>query len=134
MNLGNKNENMLWVVLLYLVCILLHNVGASQEILDKLQTYQSDLSKDIDKLFQLFDLPHVKKTRMGIIHNIFRIFGTDHKINSEELEFIYIMAKKLGATKEQVQQIQNLYEEEDIIILSFFNKNLLYLRIVFAYC
>ncbi len=125
---------MLWVVLLYLVCILLHNVGASQEILDKLQTYQSDLSKDIDKLFQLFDLPHVKKTRMGIIHNIFRIFGTDHKINSEELEFIYIMAKKLGATKEQVQQIQNLYEEEDIIILSFFNKNLLYLRIVFAYC
>jgi len=57
----NKNENMLWVVLLYLVCILLDNVGALQEILDKLQTYQSDLSKDIDKLFQIFDLPHVKK-------------------------------------------------------------------------
>ncbi len=65
MNLGNKNENMLWVVLLYLVCILLDNVGALQEILDKLQTYQSDLSKDIDKLFQIFDLPHVKKNSNG---------------------------------------------------------------------
>ncbi len=80
--------------------ILLCTVGATQDILDKFQTYQADMNN----LFQNLDVPHVKKIRM---------LDTDRQIRSEEMKAIYIRAKKLDVTEEQVQEIQNLYEEEE---------------------
>jgi len=81
--------------------------------LDELQVYQPNTSGDMNKLFENFDRPHVKKTRMGILYNLFRMLGVDHKIHPEELDVIHRMAEKSGITKEQVQQIQDLYEEEE---------------------
>jgi uncharacterized tellurite resistance protein B-like protein len=85
-------------------------VGATQDILDKFQTYQADMNN----LFQNLDVPHVKKIRMSIIYNLFRMLNTDRQIRSEEMKAIYIRAKKLDVTEEQVQEIQNLYEEEEL--------------------
>lgn len=93
----------------------MNDIGASQEMLDKLQIYQPDPIQDINKTFQNTDLPHVQKTRMGIIYNLFRVLGTDHEIHPKQLENIRIIANKFGVTEEQVQQIQNLYEEEKIL-------------------
>ncbi len=80
--------------------ILLCTVGATHEILHKFQTYQADMNN----LFQNLDVPHVKKIRM---------LDTDRQIRSEEMKAIYIRAKKLDVTEEHVQEIQNLYEEEE---------------------
>lgn len=49
---------------------------------------------------------------MGIIYNVFRILGVKHKIHPEQVDAIYSVGKKLGATEEQIQQIQNIHEEE----------------------
>lgn len=92
--------------------VYIHYLGATQEVLDKLQTYQPSLSNRIEVVYEYFHLPHVQKTRMAIIYNIFRILGVDHKINPKQLEGIYTVAKKLDMTDEQIQQIQNMYEEE----------------------
>jgi hypothetical protein len=93
---------------LLIVCLIAH-VGVSQEMMNKLQTYQPD----INKVSPNGNLLHVKKTRMGIIYNVFRTLGVNHKLHRTELDAIHIAAKKLGVTEEQVQQIQSLLEEED---------------------
>jgi hypothetical protein len=82
-------------------------------MLDKLQTYKPAPTRDTNQVFQNADLPHVQKTRMGIIYNMYRVLGGDQKIHPKILDSIRIIAKKLGATEEQVQQIESLYEEEE---------------------
>jgi len=66
----------------------------------------------MNKLFQNADLPHVKKTGIGIIYNIFRVLDVDHKIHPKEFEAIYMISKRLGASQ---GQIHTLYEEEEIL-------------------
>ncbi|CAF0820610.1 unnamed protein product [Adineta steineri] len=84
-------------------------LGVPQEKLDELHTYQADTSENNPN----FNLPHVKKTRMGLIHNLFRVLSIDHKIHPKDIKTIYTLGKKLGATEEQIQQIQSLYEDEE---------------------
>jgi uncharacterized tellurite resistance protein B-like protein len=50
---------------------------------------------------------------MGLVYNLFRTLGADHEIHPDELDIIHRMAEKLGVTREQVQQIKDLYEEEE---------------------
>jgi hypothetical protein len=63
----------------------------------------------MSKLFQNTDLPHVKKTGIGIIYNIFRGLDVDRKIHSKEFEAIYMIGKRLGTSE---RQTHTLYEEE----------------------
>ena len=90
-------------------------VGVTQELLDELQRYEPDASGDITKAFDNFDQVHVKKTRMGILYNSFRMLSIGHPIHREELDGIHLIANKLGVTKEQVQQIKDLFDEEEKI-------------------
>jgi hypothetical protein len=80
----------------------------SHDLLDKLQKYQPN-SPECEN----FDRPHVKKTQMGLVYNLFRTLGADHEINPNELNIIYRMAEKLGVTKDKVQEIHDLYNEEE---------------------
>lgn len=80
-------------------------LGMTDALLDELQNYEPDLSGDMED----FNRPHIKKTRMGIIYNLFRMFTDENQLDGKILE---IFAKKLGVTKEQVQQLADLCEEE----------------------
>ena len=76
--------------------------------MDKLQRYQP-ISPECEN----FDRPHVKKTQMGLVYNLFRTLGADHEIRPDELNIISRMAEKIGVTKDKVQEIQDLYNEEE---------------------
>ena len=78
-------------------------------MLEELQTYQGGLMENIASL----DLPHIRKTRMGIIYNLFRIFGIEHEISPKELKLIHNFGHRLDVTKDQINQIKDLFEEED---------------------
>ncbi|UJR15216.1 hypothetical protein I4U23_002175 [Adineta vaga] len=84
-------------------------LGVPEEMLNELQTYQPVSFKDIANL----DVPHIRKTRMGIIYNLFRIFGGECKISPKELKLIHTFGKQLNVSDDQIQQIQNLYEDEE---------------------
>ena len=84
----------------------------TDELLDELQKYEPNLSGDLNELLEGFNRPHIKKTRMGIIYNLFRMFGDENKLDTKTLQMIEMLANKLGATKEQVQQLADINDQE----------------------
>lgn len=79
------------------------------DLLENLRAYQPNPTRDLADL----DLPHVRKTRMGIIYNLFRMFGGDRTITPKEMKLIYMFGKQLDVSDEQLVQLQSLYEEEE---------------------
>lgn len=83
--------------------------------MDELKTYQPGTSQDTDKFFKDKDLPYVKMCRMGVIYNGFRAAAADGELHAKEFAAIRTVAKKLGLTDEQVNQVHSLYEEENAL-------------------
>ena len=90
-------------------------LGVTNELLKELERYEPCFSDDINEVLEGFNQIHVKKTRMGIIYNLLRMFGDQNKLDSKTLDTIHMLAGKLGATKEQVQQLHELYHQEEQI-------------------
>lgn len=75
--------------------------------MDRLETYQPNSSMTD----QEFRLPHIQKTRTGIIYNLLRMFSFDQ----EKCKVIFTIGKKLGLVEKQIEEIQNFFDEEEFL-------------------
>lgn len=82
-------------------------------MIDQLRTYQPNPASEALKVLQAdMNQTYVKLTRRSMIYNAIRAAGADGELHEKEIEATYAFAKHLDVTEEQVQQVHDLYKEE----------------------
>ena len=88
-------------------------LGAPQEKLDQLKNYKPGQSEDVKHLLQDTDVTYAKVSRSALIYHGFRAANADMDLHPKEAEAIRNLAKKLGLTDEQIEEIRLLAEEDE---------------------
>ncbi|CAF1349414.1 unnamed protein product [Rotaria sp. Silwood1] len=87
--------------------------GYPQELLNKFQTYEPGHSSEVKKYFQDVDLPYVQRSRLSIVYYGLRAANADGELHEKEIEAIHALAKQLGVTDDQLQQMRAICDAED---------------------
>lgn len=75
--------------------------------------YQPGDSDVVGHFFDDADKDYVKNARFSIIYYGLRAASADGELHSKELEAVHNLAKKIKVSKEEVDQILSLIDEEN---------------------
>ena len=87
--------------------------GATQDVLDRVNAYTPDDSKDGEQSFEDVDSPYIQSTRLSLIYDGFKAAAADADLEAGEVEAIHTVAKKLGVTDKKLRKVRALYEENE---------------------
>ena len=89
------------------------HIGYQDDVIQQIEAYKPAESKEgVTILEHEINRDYVKLNRLSLIYNAFRAAGADGIVHEKEAEAICALGKKLGATDEQIQQVQVLYDDE----------------------
>lgn len=88
------------------------NAGYPDEVIEQLEAYDPVHPKEGARTIEEnMNTDHIKYSRLSLIYNAFRAAGAD-QLDEKEAEAIRKFGKKLGATDEQIRQVQALYDDD----------------------
>ncbi len=91
----------------------INKIGYPDEVLEEAKKYQpSNRKEGVEVLQADLDKDYVKLNRLSLVYNALHAAGADGDINKQEFQAIKTFSKKLGVTQEQIEKVQDLYNND----------------------